>query len=129
MEDNLRVGSQVGGTLTSAAGGLGTAGGSVTISGRTVGSGAITVSGADGAGSASALDAGDELAIASYGTGALTISDGGAVSVGSKAYIGFYADSIGTLTIGAAARSEEHTSELKSLMRISYAVFCLTQKK
>src|SRR3546814_4833917 len=27
-----------------------------------------------------------------------------------------------------AARSEEHTSELQSLMRISYAVFCLTQK-
>src|SRR3546814_5894084 len=26
-------------------------------------------------------------------------------------------------------RSEEHTSELKSLMRISYAVFCLKQKK
>src|SRR3546814_8603233 len=26
-------------------------------------------------------------------------------------------------------RSEEHTSELQSLMRISYAVFCLTQKK
>src|SRR3546814_4176142 len=25
-------------------------------------------------------------------------------------------------------RSEEHTSELKSLMRISYAVFCLTKK-
>src|SRR3546814_6407201 len=28
----------------------------------------------------------------------------------------------------AAARSEEHTSELKSLMRISYAVFCLQTK-
>src|SRR3546814_105058 len=28
-----------------------------------------------------------------------------------------------------AARSEEHTSELQSLMRISYAVFCLTKKK
>src|SRR3546814_9068713 len=28
-----------------------------------------------------------------------------------------------------AQRSEEHTSELQSLMRISYAVFCLTQKK
>src|SRR3546814_7939442 len=28
----------------------------------------------------------------------------------------------------AAARSEEHTSELQSLMRISYAVFCLTKK-
>src|SRR3546814_16522139 len=27
--------------------------------------------------------------------------------------------------VGAAARSEEHTSELQSLMRISYAVFCL----
>src|SRR3546814_8672489 len=28
----------------------------------------------------------------------------------------------------AADRSEEHTSELQSLMRISYAVFCLTNK-
>src|SRR3546814_1013610 len=30
---------------------------------------------------------------------------------------------------GAAPRSEEHTSELQSLMRISYAVFCLKKKK
>src|SRR3546814_6047646 len=29
---------------------------------------------------------------------------------------------------GGAPRSEEHTSELQSLMRISYAVFCLTKK-
>src|SRR3546814_9879483 len=45
----------------------------------------------------------------------------------------------GINTIGAAAkrktdcqpwtRSEEHTSELQSLMRISYAVFCLKKKK
>src|SRR3546814_9566588 len=28
---------------------------------------------------------------------------------------------------GTAKRSEEHTSELQSLMRISYAVFCLTK--
>src|SRR3546814_4701655 len=28
-----------------------------------------------------------------------------------------------------AFRSEEHTSELQSLMRISYAVFCLTKKQ
>src|SRR3546814_10343426 len=28
-----------------------------------------------------------------------------------------------------SGRSEEHTSELQSLMRISYAVFCLTKKK
>src|SRR3546814_4519805 len=30
---------------------------------------------------------------------------------------------------GAFIRSEEHTSELQSLMRISYAVFCLKKKK
>src|SRR3546814_2595734 len=30
---------------------------------------------------------------------------------------------------GGACRSEEHTSELQSLMRISYAVFCLKKKK
>src|SRR3546814_3679206 len=30
--------------------------------------------------------------------------------------------------VGEAIRSEEHTSELQSLMRISYAVFCLKKK-
>src|SRR3546814_4344620 len=30
---------------------------------------------------------------------------------------------------GGTVRSEEHTSELQSLMRISYAVFCLKNKK
>src|SRR3546814_1421036 len=30
---------------------------------------------------------------------------------------------------GVARRSEEHTSELQSLMRLSYAVFCLKKKK
>src|SRR3546814_6809017 len=30
---------------------------------------------------------------------------------------------------GGGRRSEEHTSELQSLMRISYAVFCLKNKK
>src|SRR3546814_3720750 len=32
------------------------------------------------------------------------------------------------LARGALSRSEEHTSELQSLMRISYAVFCLKKK-
>src|SRR3546814_7753521 len=32
-------------------------------------------------------------------------------------------------TRNTLARSEEHTSELQSLMRISYAVFCLKKKK
>src|SRR3546814_2179476 len=31
--------------------------------------------------------------------------------------------------LGLPVRSEEHTSELQSLMRISYAVFCLKKKK
>src|SRR3546814_2951314 len=31
--------------------------------------------------------------------------------------------------VHALVRSEEHTSELQSLMRISYAVFCLKKKK
>src|SRR3546814_5216263 len=31
--------------------------------------------------------------------------------------------------LDAADRSEEHTSELQSLMRLSYAVFCLQKKK
>src|SRR3546814_8608418 len=39
---------------------------------------------------------------------------------------------LGTLSWGLTmgqTRSEEHTSELQSLMRISYAVFCLQKKK
>src|SRR3546814_4654097 len=32
------------------------------------------------------------------------------------------------LQVKRASRSEEHTSELQSLMRISYAVFCLKKK-
>src|SRR3546814_5327044 len=33
------------------------------------------------------------------------------------------------VSFGMLGRSEEHTSELQSLMRISYAVFCLKKKK
>src|SRR3546814_7818256 len=36
---------------------------------------------------------------------------------------------MGVVLAGRMARSEEHTSELQSLMRISYAVFCLKKKK
>src|SRR3546814_9145134 len=35
---------------------------------------------------------------------------------------------VGAGELSADARSEEHTSELQSLMRISYAVFCLKKK-
>src|SRR3546814_4873242 len=45
---------------------------------------------------------------------------------------GWAADRFGSKRVFIAAillRSEEHTSELQSLMRISYAVFCLKKKK
>src|SRR3546814_7024766 len=49
------------------------------------------------------------------------------VSIGrycSKSFLGVCS----TKRKAYCCRSEEHTSELQSLMRISYAVFCLTQK-
>src|SRR3546814_9548976 len=46
------------------------------------------------------------------------------------AFLGSLVVEKGNLTTSAAStRSEEHTSELQSLMRISYAVFCLKKKK
>src|SRR3546814_3449096 len=42
--------------------------------------------------------------------------------------ITLYGRSIGSGLALYVARSEEHTSELQSLMRISYAVFCLKKK-
>src|SRR3546814_1312264 len=45
---------------------------------------------------------------------------------------GDFAEAVGLTMDGKAfgmGRSEEHTSELQSLMRISYAVFCLKKKK
>src|SRR3546814_4506952 len=36
---------------------------------------------------------------------------------------------LGVTTAALSQRSEEHTSELQSLIRISYAVFCLKKKK
>src|SRR3546814_1290886 len=52
---------------------------------------------------------------------------------GSAAKAGSAASSrsgrIGRMGASTGDRSEEHTSELQSLMRISYAVFCLKKKK
>src|SRR3546814_6686984 len=42
-------------------------------------------------------------------------------------YYLYAASNLGSFA-GLISRSEEHTSELQSLMRISYAVFCLKQK-
>src|SRR3546814_5880762 len=44
-------------------------------------------------------------------------------------YHGLDLDRFGEAAPGRSDRSEEHTSELQSLMRIQYAVFCLKKKK
>src|SRR3546814_10860923 len=64
-----------------------------------------------------------------------------ATDINAAALDGFASDAVTTLALdvldpaaiaavvgGAGDRSEEHTSELQSLMRISYAVFCLKKK-
>src|SRR3546814_7334113 len=51
------------------------------------------------------------------------------LTVGSFDPIGDCAMVSGSGKVARLARSEEHTSELQSLMRISYAVFCLKKKK
>src|SRR3546814_6079171 len=50
-------------------------------------------------------------------------------SPAAQAPLLFFDSGLGGLTVlGPTRRSEEHTSELQSLMRISYAVFCLNKK-
>src|SRR3546814_3345736 len=47
----------------------------------------------------------------------------------TSAYGQLSVEPLNGLTLNGGVRSEEHTSELQSLMRISYAVFCLKKKK
>src|SRR3546814_7635096 len=47
----------------------------------------------------------------------------------ARAYITNGWQQFAPLKVATHGRSEEHTSELQSLMRISYAVFCLKKKK
>src|SRR3546814_5280750 len=77
-----------------------------------------------------------ELFIAGIGPGILI---GGVLMIFTLLYARAYGygkqDGVGKMPVWRAtshaglARSEEHTSELQSLMRISYAVFCLKKKK
>src|SRR3546814_1532679 len=46
-----------------------------------------------------------------------------------RIFVNFSQERLATLGISPRERSEEHTSELQSLMRISYAVFCLKKKR
>src|SRR3546814_8257061 len=68
------------------------------------------------------------LAAASQGVGVVNLYPG--VDAAVRTVPGVVVAN-GTLVPGLAleTRSEEHTSELQSLMRISYAVFCLKKKK
>src|SRR3546814_3562152 len=60
----------------------------------------------------------------------LTITDANGCAVQSEAYvIPNNWSQLDAPQAPAVFRSEEHTSELQSLMRTSYAVFCLKQKK
>src|SRR3546814_4416030 len=54
-----------------------------------------------------------------------------ATTFGALSVAPFHSGASRSASSGAclSARSEEHTSELQSLMRISYAVFCLKKKK
>src|SRR3546814_4779272 len=94
----------------------------------------------------------EEGAIGGFGAHVLTlVSDEGLIDSGLKIrtlrlpdvfqdhdkpevqYADAHLDAAGIVDAALAAlrhnRSEEHTSELQSLMRISYAVFCLKKKK
>src|SRR3546814_3243450 len=74
----------------------------------------------------------ENLAIAFIGAGCRTLSPH--LAQFADDVLRRYRKAIGTcrvrwLDILRVVRSEEHTSELQSLMRISYAVFCLKKKK
>src|SRR3546814_7091020 len=92
--------------------------------------GRTTASGNAAAAIAYALANGQRLTVRDPGGAVLaTISLAGASA--SLRYIDAEQHRAGTATaiVAKGNRSEEHKSELQSLMRISYAVFCLKKKK
>src|SRR3546814_9973534 len=75
---------------------------------------------------------GSLLEISRGGTLPLTLPTGETrtfLEDGDELILSAFAQAAGRLRIGFGPRSEEHTSELQSLMRISYAVFCLKKQK
>src|SRR3546814_4654951 len=67
----------------------------------------------------------DKVMHASLRIGETTVMASDGQCLGQPGFQGFSL----SITATDEARSEEHTSELQSLMRISYAVFCLKKKK
>src|SRR3546814_4722072 len=104
----------------------------------------LVVGGATGMGAAAAelvRDAGAEVVVMDYaeitlsGVKAIKVNLADVASIdaaieecGGKVDALFSCAGVADGTPGIEKRSEEHTSELQSLMRISYAVFCLKKK-
>src|SRR3546814_3187687 len=92
--------------------------------------------GVDGVRSVTSVASIGKLVIAAFNEGnprwrALPRSSVG-LSTGSKAFdpnLGLNTEGCKAIQVMVFMRSEEHTSELQSLMRISYADFCLKKKK
>src|SRR3546814_7954872 len=77
------------------------------------------------------FNAGHGAVFTSAGTHELdaSIMDGRTLRCGAIANVACVRNPVLTARAVMENRSEEHTSELQSLMRISYAVFCLKKKK
>src|SRR3546814_7412622 len=69
------------------------------------------------------------LSVSTWPSGSTWISTSTLGNARLSAFSTFSTMSCAAATVRSRARSEEHTSELQSLMRHSYAVFCLTTKK
>src|SRR3546814_1851791 len=69
-----------------------------------------------------------ETTVALIGKG-ITFDTGGVSIKPAQGMWEMKSDMAGAAAVASVMRSEEHTSELQSLMRISYAVFCLKQTK
>src|SRR3546814_4207609 len=82
------------------------------------------------------INAANSAVRAEWALGAVTAVQSGTTVPSGNATVGSGAASAGVASVTACLqpqqdaplRSEEHTSELQSLMRISYAVFCLQKK-
>src|SRR3546814_4537303 len=94
-------------------------GGAATVTGGSAGEDLFVLAGTTA--TLSDVTAGDDLSVTA--TGAMTVDDAATTGTGADDRRVFYGP--GSFNPSPILRSEEHTSELQSLMRISYAVFCL----